>query len=31
MASKDAILDIINSKLDPQRFREQHWTGTFHD
>ncbi|MCH8965179.1 MAG: serine protein kinase [Planctomycetes bacterium] len=31
MASKDAILDIINSKLDPQQFREQHWTGTFHD
>ena len=31
MASKDAILDIINSKLDRQQIREQHWTGTFHD
>ncbi len=31
MADKDAILSIVNARLDPQRFREQHWEGTFHD
>ncbi len=31
MVSKDAILKIINSKLDPAEFRDQHWRGSFHD
>jgi serine protein kinase len=28
--SKD-ILNIVETKLDPQRFREQHWEGSFDD
>lgn len=31
MVSKDAILKIINLKLDPAEFRDQHWRGSFHD
>lgn len=29
MVNKDGILSIINEKLDPQKFRDQHWEGTF--
>ncbi len=32
MASmKDDIFSIINQRIDPKRFREQHWSGTFED
>jgi serine protein kinase len=31
MASKDDVFSIVEKKLDPDRFREQHWEGTFDD
>ena len=29
MAAKDDIFSLVESRLDPQKFREQHWEGTF--
>jgi serine protein kinase len=29
MAATDDIFSLVESRLDPQRFREQHWEGTF--
>ena len=29
MTAKDDLLSIVESKLDPKRFREQHWEGSF--
>ncbi|HRX84303.1 MAG TPA: serine protein kinase [Phycisphaerae bacterium] len=29
MANKDEIVDIISRNVDIQRFKEQHWSGTF--
>jgi len=31
MASKDEIVSIISRNVDIQRFKEQHWSGTFWD
>ena len=31
MVSKDHILSVIGDTLDPARFREQHWEGSFWD
>ena len=29
MTAKDDLLSIVESKLDPKQFREQHWEGSF--
>jgi len=31
MATRNAILDLVNKKLDAQSFRDEHWEGTFED
>jgi len=31
MATKESILSIVEKSIDPRRFREQHWEGTFQD
>ena len=31
MPDKRFLVDIIDQNLDPDRFRQQHWEGTFHD
>ena len=31
MATKDAILSIIEKNIDQQQFRSLHWEGTFDD
>ena len=31
MADRDALLSIVEQSIDPQRFRDQHWEGTFEE
>ena len=31
MATRNAILDLVNKKLDAQSFRDEHWEGSFED
>jgi len=31
MADRDAILSVVDKHINPERFREQHWEGSFHD
>ena len=31
MPDKRFLVDLIDQNLDPDRFRQQHWEGTFHD
>lgn len=31
MVDRDTILSAVDKHINPERFREQHWEGTFHD
>ncbi|HUN81203.1 MAG TPA: hypothetical protein VMV81_06785, partial [Phycisphaerae bacterium] len=31
MVSKKSILELVEKRLDPQVFRDEHWEGTFDD